>query len=170
MAVERFRAQVDGEWVDVTLEKSGDRMIVKSGDKTWNADLKRFQGTSLVSLILDNTSLEFLINKNDDTYTVLRGTELYSVKVKAAWGATTSGFGGHEGASGEASVDSPLTGVIVRIEVEKGEEVAKGDVLLVVEAMKMQNEIKAPKAGVVRAIKVKPGQKVTMRQPLMTIG
>ncbi len=36
--------------------------------------------------------------------------------------------------------------------------------------MKMQNEIKAPKAGVVRAIKVKAGQKVTMRQPLMTIG
>jgi biotin carboxyl carrier protein len=161
---------VDGEWVDITLEKAGDRVTVRSGDKTWSADLKRFQGTNLVSLILDNTSLEFLINKVDDTYNVQRGTDLYGVKVKSSWASTKSGFGGHDGGSGEVSVDSPLTGVIVRIEVEKGKEVAKGDVLLVVEAMKMQNEIKAPKAGVVHAIKVKPGQKVTMRQSLLTIG
>ncbi|MBM4406517.1 MAG: acetyl-CoA carboxylase biotin carboxyl carrier protein subunit [Chloroflexi bacterium] len=170
MALEHYRTQVDGQWFDVVLEKSGDRVIVKSGDKSWSADLKRFQGTNLVSLILDNTSLEFLISKQDDTYNVQRGTDLYAVKVKSSWANAKTGFGAHEGESGEVSVDSPLTGVIVRIEVEKGKEVAKGDVLLVVEAMKMQNEIKAPKAGVVKAVKVKPGQKVTMRQSLLTIG
>ena len=58
----------------------------------------------------------------------------------------------------------------MRIEVEEGDEVAEGDVLLVVEAMKMETEIKSPKAGTVNAIEVAQGDKIVTGQTLVVIG
>ena len=63
-----------------------------------------------------------------------------------------------------------LPGVVLRIEVEEGEEVAEGDVLLVVEAMKMETEIKSPASGKVLSINVNQGDQVKNGQSLVTLG
>jgi acetyl/propionyl-CoA carboxylase alpha subunit len=63
-------------------------------------------------------------------------------------------------ASGPAPLKAPMPGLIVRIHVAPGDRVAAGDPLIVMEAMKMENELRAPAAGTVRAIPVTPGTAV----------
>jgi biotin carboxyl carrier protein len=62
-----------------------------------------------------------------------------------------------------------MTGRIVRIDVETGDEVSEGDVLLVIEAMKMENEITAPVSGTVKEIDVSAGARVSEGDTLLVI-
>ena len=70
---------------------------------------------------------------------------------------------------GTGAVLSQMTGRVIRVEVKPGDVVKEGDVLLVVEAMKMENEITAPLAGTVTAVDVAPGARVAEGDPLVTI-
>lgn len=72
-------------------------------------------------------------------------------------------------AAGEV-VKSPMPGNILKINVAQGQAVKEGDVLIVLEAMKMENEIVAPKAGSVAQIAVSKGQVVETGTPLVVIG
>ena len=67
------------------------------------------------------------------------------------------------------AVKAPLPGVITSIEVEVGQEVQAGDTLVVLEAMKMANNIEAEKAGKVVAICVKQGENVLEDAPLVVV-
>lgn len=67
------------------------------------------------------------------------------------------------------AVAAIMPGLIIKICKKEGEKVAEGDVVVVLEAMKMQNEIKAKRAGVVRQVNVKEGETVEMRQVLAVI-
>jgi biotin carboxyl carrier protein len=62
-----------------------------------------------------------------------------------------------------------MPGMVVSIPVEEGQQIEKGDVLLILESMKMQNELKAPRAGTVGRLRVKPGESVEQRQTLLSI-
>ena len=66
-----------------------------------------------------------------------------------------------------ASVKAPLAGNIWKIEVSPGQRVEEGDLLFVLEAMKMENEVIAQQSGVIAEIKVKQGQAVAVDQPLL---
>jgi oxaloacetate decarboxylase alpha subunit len=67
-------------------------------------------------------------------------------------------------------VESPLAGNIVRINVKPGQKVGVGDVLLVLEAMKMETEVRATAAGTVVEIRVKDGDAVALGAPLLSLG
>jgi biotin carboxyl carrier protein len=71
--------------------------------------------------------------------------------------------------AGAGAVQAIMPGSIVRVLVAQGDEVVVGDVLLVLEAMKMENELQAPISGVVKAIYVEPGQAVEMNAVLAEI-
>jgi pyruvate carboxylase subunit B len=66
-------------------------------------------------------------------------------------------------------VKAPMPGLVVRVEVQEGQRVEAGAGLVVVEAMKMENELRAPRPGVVSRIHVKPGQTVDKGVPLVTL-
>jgi biotin carboxyl carrier protein len=70
---------------------------------------------------------------------------------------------------GKGAVLAVMPGSIMRVLVVEGDQVAEGDVLLVLEAMKMENELHAPIAGLVKAIYVEPGQAVEMNAVLVEI-
>jgi pyruvate carboxylase subunit B len=72
-------------------------------------------------------------------------------------------------AGGEGAVMAIMPGSIVRVLVSAGDYVREGDVLLVLEAMKMENELHAPIGGLVKAIYVEPGQAVEMNTVLVEI-
>ncbi|TNE47062.1 MAG: biotin/lipoyl-binding protein [Deltaproteobacteria bacterium] len=74
-----------------------------------------------------------------------------------------------EGDMDEGSVTALMPGTIMRILVEEGQTVASGDVLLILEAMKMENEIKAPLSGVVESIAVEEGKPVNKGELLVHI-
>ena len=114
-------------------------------------------------------------------YTVTVNGKKYSVKLDSDAKATVNGKAydiavkdGIDSApaatgAGEA-VNASLPGNVLRIETSEGASVAEGDVLLVLEAMKMEIEVKAPKAGTVQSILVAQGDKVVNGTPLVTIG
>jgi biotin carboxyl carrier protein len=66
-------------------------------------------------------------------------------------------------------VESPMQGVILDVKVKAGDAVKSGQTLLILEAMKLENEIKAPKAGTISSILVSKGQQVNSKQVLLTI-
>lgn len=70
--------------------------------------------------------------------------------------------GAAAGAAGEGAVTAIMPGKIIRVLVAEGDEVAEGDVICILEAMKMENELKAPKSGVVKVLYVESGQDVEM--------
>ena len=72
--------------------------------------------------------------------------------------------------AGEGVVTAIMPGKVVRVLVQEGEQVADGDVVCVLEAMKMENELQAPGAGVVKALHVSPGDDVEMGAVLVEIG
>ena len=70
---------------------------------------------------------------------------------------------------GAAEIVAPMPGKVVRVQIEAGAEVEKGTGLVVVEAMKMQNEMKSPRSGVVVSINVKPGDTVNAGDVLAVV-
>jgi pyruvate carboxylase subunit B len=70
----------------------------------------------------------------------------------------------------EGVIKAPMPGLVVRVEVTVGQEVAAGTGLVVVEAMKMENELRAQGRGVVERIHVKAGDRVEKGAPLVTVG
>lgn len=72
--------------------------------------------------------------------------------------------------AGEHSIDAPMPGKVVKLVVDEGASVKAGDVLLILEAMKMQNEIPADTDGVVKKFNVAAGQSVKAHESLVILG
>jgi biotin carboxyl carrier protein len=72
--------------------------------------------------------------------------------------------------AGEHSIDAPMPGKIIKLVANSGDKVKAGDVLLILEAMKMQNEITADTDGTVKAFNVNPGQSVKVGESLAVLG
>ncbi len=85
-------------------------------------------------------------------------------------GATSSGAAAAPSNAEETPVNAPMPGLILRIDVKEGDRVEENQLLLVMEAMKMENEIYAPCAGVVTKISVTQGQQMQSGDELLVIG
>ena len=106
----------------------------------------------------------YAVKLESDSKAVVNGKP-YDIDVKS--GIETKSAASDSG-NGE-EIKAGLPGNVLRIEVSEGQEVAEGDVLLVVEAMKMETEVKSPKAGTVQSILVSQGDKVVTGQAMVTI-
>ena len=114
-------------------------------------ELKSFQDTTAV---LEVNGTEYTVEvdheaKQTKTPTIIRSAPVSSPQEQ---GDKMQKAGG--------KLTSPLPGNIFKVEVRDGDVVKKGDTLLVIEAMKMENDIKAEKDAVIKSVKVKPGDKV----------
>lgn len=72
--------------------------------------------------------------------------------------------------AGEHSIDAPMPGKILKVEVSAGQAVKSGDILMILEAMKMQNEILADADGTVKAVNAQAGQTVKVGDSLCILG
>lgn len=99
-----------------------------------------------------------------------REAEPAHTKKGTAQDRTASGPGNPPRGTGGGQVLAPIPGVVVEILAAEGEQVAKGDVLVRLEAMKMQNNIFAPSAGTVLSVCVSPGEEVSDGQLLIELG
>jgi biotin carboxyl carrier protein len=133
-------------------------------------DFENISGQPVYSLLLDGRSYEAYVYEGDDELQVLLLGQLYPSKVederekrlRAAAGSTVS-------EASEFHLRAPMPGLVVGIRVEQDQQVEKGQVLVILESMKMQNELKAPRAGKITRIRVKAGDTVDQRQTLLTV-
>jgi biotin carboxyl carrier protein len=77
--------------------------------------------------------------------------------------------GGGVAETGEYHLKSPMPGLVVAVPVGEGQEVKKGQVLIILESMKMQNELKAPRDGKIHKVRVKSGESVEQKQTLLSV-
>jgi biotin carboxyl carrier protein len=111
-------------------------------------------------------SFPILSRPGDGVMTV--ATALGSMRVTVSRGA---GAGlGTGAAGGTRAIKSSMPGKVLKILCNVGDTVAAGQPLLIIEAMKMENEIKSPVAGIVEAVSVEPGKKVETGELLVKLG
>jgi acetyl-CoA/propionyl-CoA carboxylase biotin carboxyl carrier protein len=141
------------KWVEETLDLSG--MVSTTGGTATNDE----------GLVERATTIEVNGKRFDVKMWV---PEFASGPVKKS-NKPTRGSGGSGGSANSGEVVAPMQGTIVKVSVEVGQEVAVGDSVVVLEAMKMENQITAEKAGKVTKVNVKVGDKVGSGDILIVI-
>ena len=81
-----------------------------------------------------------------------------------------AGLAKGRGVTGEVTVKAPMPGLVAQVLVQAGDTVERGQRVVVLEAMKMQNDLLSPRGGIVRAVKTSQGEAVNLGQPLVIIG
>jgi biotin carboxyl carrier protein len=153
----RLRARVGERTLDVEVEAEGNGpAVVRLEGVEHRVDLEPVEGDTW-SVLVGTASHELSLLAERDGWRVRRG----GVEVLVRLHDPDRGERELEpGATGPEQVTAIMPGRVVRILVESGQEVARAQGLLVVEAMKMENEIASPRAGTVAAVRVAAGQTV----------
>jgi biotin carboxyl carrier protein len=151
-----FDATVDGQTIRVEVRgKDGRHTVVLDGQPL--AVDARETGRHFLSLLIDGRSHEAGIEKRPGGYTVVLDDDVVVVDLaEAARGAAAP----PKKAGGPARIVAPMPGKIVRVLVTAGQAVEAGQGLVVIEAMKMENELKAPRAGRIKDVPARDGQPV----------
>ncbi len=154
----RFVARYAGEEIPIEVERCGTGYRVRLGDRWLIADLVN-AGPYIRSLRLeDGTQLSLIHDREGTAYQISLPDSTVHVDISDPLSLKRSR---REDELGEGGVIKALMpGRIIRVMVSKGDSVRKGAALLVLEAMKMENEIQAPADGLVESVFVEPGQTV----------
>jgi biotin carboxyl carrier protein len=147
-----------------------DERHIRVGERLFEVDFESVSDQPVFSLILDGKSYESFVYQGEQDWQVLLRGRLYQVDVedereKRLRAAASGGMV----ESGEFHLKAPMPGLIVAVPVVDGQVVEKGQVLMILESMKMQNELKAPRAGTIGRIRVKAGESVVQKQTLLNI-
>jgi biotin carboxyl carrier protein len=172
----RYRVTVDGRQHTLDIERDEQHGWRASVDGTPQAVDRALVSPGHYSLLLGVRSFEVFVRalpaESADTLpfeVYLDGAPL-AVEVVDERLHALAGLGKGRGESGEATVKAPMPGLVASVLVAPGDTVTRNQRVVVLEAMKMQNDLLAPRAGVVRAVKTAQGQAVNQGQPLVVIG
>jgi oxaloacetate decarboxylase alpha subunit len=152
------------------VEISGTRgqYRVTIGEQVWEVDA-RPTSPGIYSLLVGGVSYVADVTEQEDVAIVEVGGEIYAVKVEEATRYVIRTRGGVAAAPGPRTLVAPLPGRITHVAVTPGDRVRVGDTLLVIEAMKMENEFKAAAAGTISEVRVQAGQPVNAGDVLLVI-
>ena len=147
-----------------------DEKHISINGQVYNIDFEAVSGQPVFSLIVDGRSHEAYVQQGDENWQVLLRGRLYPVTVEdEREKRLRAAAGGGVAETGEFHLKAPMPGLVVAIPVTEGQDVKKGQVLLILESMKMQNELKSPRDGKVSRIKVKAGESVEQKQALLSV-
>jgi biotin carboxyl carrier protein len=133
------------------------------------ADLVEMDGTEVHSLLIGGRSHRILASRNgtDEWILHMSGLHLRAQVVDERTRTIRKLTGIKEGAAGPKSLRAPMPGLVVKVEADEGDLVVPGQGLVIVEAMKMENELKSEGGGRISRILVEPGQTVEKDQVLV---
>lgn len=161
-----YDAEIRGEQVSVELEQSGERITARVGTRDY--DLAFFSPEEGVyTFLVGDRVYEAHVSALDETsQRVLIGSRVFTTRIVDRRRRASSV---EHAIEGRQNLLAPMPGRVVRVLLGAGDEVAVGQGVIVVEAMKMQNEIKSPKAGRVVEIRVVEGATVNANQVLAVV-
>ena len=161
-----FDATVEGRTIRVEVRGGGGRYSLSLDASPLEVDLVP-TGRHFASLLVAGESHEVGIEKRPEGFVVHFPGDAVSVELaEAARGVTAPVRRAH----GPARLTAPMPGRVVRVLEATGAEVAAGQGLVVIEAMKMENELKSPRAGRVLEVAVREGQAVEAGALLALVG
>jgi len=163
----KFRAELAGETIPVEVTGASGRYRVTIGDAAVDVDARQV-AEGMWSIVIDGRSHVVDVSEEDGVSLVEVDGETYAVRVEEETRYIIRTRGGKAGASGQV-LRAPMPGKVVLVEVAVGQAVAAGDGLIVLEAMKMENEFRASAAGTVVEIRVEAGQAVNPGDVLVVI-
>ena len=164
----RFWVQLDDATVSVEVQEVGGRYRLRLGDEEIEVDA-RLAPSGISSLLLEGRSyLADVRPEADGAFAVDVEGERYRVRVEEEGRRALLGRE-RAGGRGAQRLTAPMPGKVVAVPVAVGDTVRPGDPLIVLEAMKMENEFKAAVAGTVREVNVQPGQAVNAGDLLIVI-
>lgn len=157
----KFQAIISGSQFDVDLRQQGSRLIATVDGQSYDLELTRARGQDFL-ILSEGRVFDCRVDgqvSSGSTVNVTIGAHRYDItlvdpkRLRSALGAGAHG-------EGTARIIAPMPGKVVRVLVEVGQQVEAGQGIVVVEAMKMQNEMKAPKAGAIVSVNVAVGATV----------
>ncbi len=163
----KYIAEVDGLEFPVEIL---DEHHIRFGENVLEVDLAAVSGEPLYSLLVNGESYEGYVYPDEAGWQVLLFGQFYQVHVEderekrlktATQGTARSG--------GEYNLKAPMPGLVVSVQVNEGQVVEKGQILVILESMKMQNELRAPSAGTVTRLRIKAGESVEQKQTLLSL-
>lgn len=160
-----IKAVVDGKEIELAFENG----LLTAAGVPLDASLVHVGG-STYSLLLDGKSYELTIQRNGGSVQVTESGIRREVKILDRAAILVAALEGSAGSRRHAlEVRAPMPGLVLAVEVEEGASINAGQGVIVLEAMKMENEIFAAGAGVVDTIHVSRGDAVTKGQILITL-
>jgi biotin carboxyl carrier protein len=162
-----YVAQIDDQSFDVVLSENG--QVTVNGEK-FHCDVQRGSRPEHFSLIIEGRSHQIWMEPINGEMRVHIGGFDFNVRVEDERVHRLRQLAAQEAPSHEKGmIAAPMPGLVVKILIEPGQPVRKGQGILIVEAMKMENEIRAPISGVVKEIKVQLRQAVEKGEILAVI-
>lgn len=154
---------VNGRAVQVRVDTEDGELCVWLGDACHKASLQRTDERGLYSLFVDGRSFEIFARERPGGWELLVGNRVYQVELGRRRGEDAAQL------AGAWTLTSPMTGQVAEVRVRPGDAVEQGQTLVVVESMKMNNELVAARAGTVADVAVAPGDRVDKGKLLVRV-
>ena len=165
-ALKQYKAMVSGERIEVVFNRTAGRIEANIGGRSYSLDATAVE-PSVYWLNWNQQSFELTVLEHAGEYIVSIGPYRISVEIVDPRKALRRAA--HSGQDGAVEIRAPMPGKIVRVLARENAAVEAGQSIVVMEAMKMQNEIKSPKKGVVRKLGVSDGAAVNSGDLLATV-
>jgi biotin carboxyl carrier protein len=157
----------DAHPVDVSGGDGRYRVTIRETE--WDVDA-RAATPGIYSILIGGVSYVADVVDREGACVVEVGGEQYEINVEEQTRHIIRTHGGAGAGAGSRTLTAPLPGKISRVAVQPGDAVSAGDILLVIEAMKMENEFRAAAAGTVAEVRVVAGQAVNAGDVLVVMG
>jgi pyruvate carboxylase subunit B len=166
----KFYVGNEARTLEIDIVESEGRVVARYDGRELPIDLEKLQGGDSYSLLVNGRSHRFSARREGEGCVVRFGGRSYRMNVETERDRVVRATRKHRGvASGPREVRSDMAGIVVKVLVEVGTSVQAGDPLVIIEAMKMENEIRAPGPGTVDRIHVAERSTVLVGAPLLTL-
>jgi len=162
-----FEFMVNGLLQNISLDRKDDRISVRHGDKTLEAEVRAISAGAISLLVGGRSYLVLVVRDKDRRYVWVDGRTYLIQSGKED--QRLAERGDDPAHKGKSVVTAPMPGKVVKVNVSEKEAVRKNQTLAIVEAMKMENEIKSPLEGFVKKIYVSAGDLVDSEKPLLEL-
>lgn len=152
----------------IAVQRRGELFDVSIGDRVFRVDIG-YPGLAELSLLIEGRSYDVHVEKLNDQVRIIVDGQSFEVSVRDESKKSPAKPAGGVAAEGEHLLSSAMPGKVVKILVEENQAVKKNQGVIIIEAMKMENELKTPKDGFVKKVLVKEGQNVEGREGLLLI-
>ena len=163
----KYHAQVEDQKYIIDIDDENNFVV---DDHPVQANLLQVGPLGLYSLLMDNESCELVVEEHRFGYRVTLGSNTYEVRVTDERTLRLSaGRSQLTTPSGERFIKAPIPGLIVNILVGEGDKIEADQPVIILEAMKMENELRAQRDGVVKEILINIGESVEQGAELILI-